>query len=116
MPRSTSTLAQRCSRCERPAADPSRRLGHSDRLAAGDFAVRGYSAYSASKAVLRSLYPHLDPEFNDRGIRFNTLSPGPIDTPTLDARPTRHSSPRRYHSTGWAAPRDRSCCTVSGLR
>jgi len=25
-------------------------------------------------------------EFNDRGIRFNTLSPGPIDTPMLDGQ------------------------------
>jgi NAD(P)-dependent dehydrogenase (short-subunit alcohol dehydrogenase family) len=24
-------------------------------------------------------------EFTDRGIRFNTLSPGPIDTPMMDA-------------------------------
>jgi NAD(P)-dependent dehydrogenase (short-subunit alcohol dehydrogenase family) len=48
--------------------------------------IRGYSAYSATKAALRSYTRTWTREFNDRGIRFNTLSPGPIDTPMLDAQ------------------------------
>ena len=46
----------------------------------------GYSAYSATKAALRSYTRTWTREFNDRGIRFNTLSPGPIDTPMLDGQ------------------------------
>jgi NAD(P)-dependent dehydrogenase (short-subunit alcohol dehydrogenase family) len=52
----------------------------------GRMGVAGYSAYSASKAALRSYTRTWTREFNDRGIRFNTLSPGPIDTPMLDAQ------------------------------
>jgi NAD(P)-dependent dehydrogenase (short-subunit alcohol dehydrogenase family) len=48
--------------------------------------IRGYSAYSATKAALRSYTRTWTREFNDRGIRFNTLSPGPIDTPMLDGQ------------------------------
>ena len=46
----------------------------------------GYSAYNATKAALRSCTRTWTREFNDRGIRFNTLSPGPIETPMLDAQ------------------------------
>jgi NAD(P)-dependent dehydrogenase (short-subunit alcohol dehydrogenase family) len=46
----------------------------------GYLGVPGYSAYSATKAALRSYTRTWTSEFNDRGIRFNTLSPGPIDT------------------------------------
>src|SRR6478736_1949381 len=51
---------------------------------AGHMGVPGYSAYSATKAALRSYTRTWTREFNDRGIRFNTLSPGPIDTPIMD--------------------------------
>jgi NAD(P)-dependent dehydrogenase (short-subunit alcohol dehydrogenase family) len=51
---------------------------------AGYVGVRGYSAYSATKAALRSYTRTWTREFADRGIRFNTLSPGPIDTPIMD--------------------------------
>src|SRR5260370_12027795 len=50
----------------------------------GYLGIRGYSAYSATKAALRSYARTWTRESNDRGIRFNTLSPGPIDTPMLD--------------------------------
>jgi NAD(P)-dependent dehydrogenase (short-subunit alcohol dehydrogenase family) len=53
---------------------------------AGHVGVRGYSTYSATKAALRSYTRTWTREFNDRGIRFNTLSPGPIDTPILDGQ------------------------------
>jgi NAD(P)-dependent dehydrogenase (short-subunit alcohol dehydrogenase family) len=48
--------------------------------------IRGYTTYSATKAALRSYTRTWTREFNDRGIRFNTLSPGPIDTPIMDGQ------------------------------
>ncbi|MGH9776332.1 MAG: SDR family oxidoreductase [Candidatus Acidiferrales bacterium] len=42
------------------------------------------SAYSASKAALRSLARTVGAELVDRGIRVNVVSPGPIATPILD--------------------------------
>jgi NAD(P)-dependent dehydrogenase (short-subunit alcohol dehydrogenase family) len=41
----------------------------------------GLSVYNASKAALRSLARTFSAELVDRGIRVNTLSPGPIETP-----------------------------------
>ena len=52
----------------------------------GHMGVPGYSAYSATKAALRSYTRTWTREFNDRGIRFNTLSPGPVDTPIMDGQ------------------------------
>lgn len=46
--------------------------------------VKGFpsmAAYASSKAALRSLSRTLAAEFGPRGIRVNSLSPGPIDTP-----------------------------------
>src|SRR6202048_2589598 len=51
---------------------------------AGSLGIRGNSTYSATKAALRSYVRTWTREFTDRGIRFNTLSPGPIDTPMMD--------------------------------
>jgi NAD(P)-dependent dehydrogenase (short-subunit alcohol dehydrogenase family) len=53
---------------------------------AGYLGIPGYSTYSATKAALRSYTRTWTREFNDRGIRFNTLSPGPIDTPIMDGQ------------------------------
>jgi NAD(P)-dependent dehydrogenase (short-subunit alcohol dehydrogenase family) len=39
------------------------------------------SVYAATKAAISSLARTLSGELIDRGIRFNTISPGPIDTP-----------------------------------
>ena len=90
---------------------------------AGYIGVPGYSAYSATKAALRSYTRTWTREFNDRGIRFNTLSPGPIDTPIMDFRPTRPRAPTKgdVRGGGTTQPvgpprRDRSRGTVSGLR
>jgi NAD(P)-dependent dehydrogenase (short-subunit alcohol dehydrogenase family) len=53
---------------------------------AGYVGINGYSTYSATKAAIRSYTRTWTREFNDRGIRFNTLSPGPIDTPIMDGQ------------------------------
>jgi NAD(P)-dependent dehydrogenase (short-subunit alcohol dehydrogenase family) len=53
---------------------------------AGYTGIPGYTTYSATKAALRSYTRTWTREFNDRGIRFNTLSPGPIDTPIMDGQ------------------------------
>lgn len=41
----------------------------------------GMAAYASSKAALRSISKTLAAEFGPNGIRVNSLSPGPIDTP-----------------------------------
>jgi NAD(P)-dependent dehydrogenase (short-subunit alcohol dehydrogenase family) len=41
----------------------------------------GVSVYSASKAALHSLARTLTPELTGRGIRINTLTIGPVETP-----------------------------------
>src|ERR1700682_451644 len=51
---------------------------------AGYMGIDGYSTYSATKAALRSYTRTWTRGVKDRGIRFNTLSPGPIDTPIMD--------------------------------
>ena len=53
---------------------------------AGYKAIDGYTTYSATKAALRSYARTWTHEFKDRGIRINTLSPGPIDTPIMDSQ------------------------------
>jgi NAD(P)-dependent dehydrogenase (short-subunit alcohol dehydrogenase family) len=50
---------------------------------AGSMANPGYGTYSASKAAVRSYARTWNTELAPRGIRVNTLSPGPIDTPML---------------------------------
>jgi NAD(P)-dependent dehydrogenase (short-subunit alcohol dehydrogenase family) len=53
---------------------------------AGHKGINGYTTYSATKAALRSYARTWAREFKDRGIRVNTLSPGPIDTPIMDSQ------------------------------
>jgi NAD(P)-dependent dehydrogenase (short-subunit alcohol dehydrogenase family) len=53
---------------------------------AGYKGIDGYTTYSATKAALRSYARTWTQEFKDRGIRVNTLSPGPIDTPIFDSQ------------------------------
>jgi NAD(P)-dependent dehydrogenase (short-subunit alcohol dehydrogenase family) len=47
-----------------------------------------HSTYSATKAAVRSYARTWTAELKDRGIRVNTLSPGPIDTPIIDGQAT----------------------------
>lgn len=49
--------------------------------------VPGRSVYAASKAALRSFARTWAAEWADRRIRANVLSPGPIDTPAMQAAP-----------------------------
>jgi NAD(P)-dependent dehydrogenase (short-subunit alcohol dehydrogenase family) len=53
---------------------------------AGYVGIRGNSTYSATKAALRSYVRTWTREFGDRGIRFNALSPGPVDTPMMGSQ------------------------------
>jgi NAD(P)-dependent dehydrogenase (short-subunit alcohol dehydrogenase family) len=51
--------------------------------------LKGFPAhgtYSATKAALRSFARTWATELKDRGIRVNTLSPGPVDTPIIDGQ------------------------------
>lgn len=50
----------------------------------GHASFAGYGPYSASKAALHSLARTWTTELAESGIRVNTISPGPIDTPILD--------------------------------
>src|SRR5471032_3612835 len=52
---------------------------------AGNIGNPGYGTYSATKAAVRSYARTWTHELAGRGIRVNTLSPGPIDTPMFDA-------------------------------
>lgn len=51
---------------------------------AGAIANPGYGSYSASKAAVRSYARTWNSELAPRGIRVNTLSPGPTNTPMFD--------------------------------
>ncbi|GGN23281.1 SDR family NAD(P)-dependent oxidoreductase [Streptomyces fuscichromogenes] len=44
------------------------------------------TVYSASKAAIRSFARTWAGELKERGIRVNTVSPGPIDTPIIDTQ------------------------------
>jgi NAD(P)-dependent dehydrogenase (short-subunit alcohol dehydrogenase family) len=45
-----------------------------------------YTAYAASKSAVRSFGRSWAAELKDRSIRVNTLSPGPVDTPIIEAQ------------------------------
>lgn len=48
--------------------------------------IPAHTAYSATKAALRSFARTWAMELKDRGIRVNTLSPGAIETPMLNGQ------------------------------
>lgn len=50
---------------------------------AGSMGTAAFSVYSASKAAVRNFARSWILDLKDRGIRINTLSPGPIRTPGL---------------------------------
>jgi NAD(P)-dependent dehydrogenase (short-subunit alcohol dehydrogenase family) len=52
-----------------------------------------HTAYSGTKAAVRSFARTWTAELKDRGIRVNTISPGPIDTPIIDSQsPTKEGA------------------------
>ena len=54
---------------------------------AGNIGTEGFTVYNASKAAVRSLARTLTTELAPRGIRVNTVSPGPTDTAMFDSVP-----------------------------
>lgn len=68
---------------------PVMRDGGSIILTSSIASLRGFpgrTAYSASKTALRSYARTWTMELKDRGIRVNTITPGPTDTPLIDAQ------------------------------
>lgn len=64
---------------------------------AGLNAVTGLAAYGAAKAGVISLMKNIATEYGAHGIRANTISPGPMDTPGLNAwLSTFEDGPARY--------------------
>lgn len=51
---------------------------------AGSVGNPGYGTYSATRAAVRSYSRTWAKELAGRGIRVNTVSPGPIDTPMIN--------------------------------
>ena len=53
----------------------------------------GLSVYGASKAAVRSFARSWTMDLRELGIRVNTLSPGPVDTPIIDTQaPTKQAA------------------------
>jgi NAD(P)-dependent dehydrogenase (short-subunit alcohol dehydrogenase family) len=68
-------------------------------------AIPSYTAYSASKAAVRSFARTWTLELKDRGIRVNTLSPGPVDTPIIDSQfETKEESDKLRETFAQAIP------------
>ena len=68
---------------------PLMRKGGSIVLVSSGLHMKGmaeYGTYSATKAAIRSLARTWAMELKDRGIRVNTLSPGMVETPIVDAQ------------------------------
>jgi len=68
---------------------PAMREGGSVILVSSCLATKGlpgHSVYNATKAAVRSLVRTAAAELKARNIRVNTLSPGPVDTPIIDAQ------------------------------
>jgi NAD(P)-dependent dehydrogenase (short-subunit alcohol dehydrogenase family) len=62
-------------------------------LTGSDAAIKGLpntSAYSATKAAVRSFARTWTSDLKDRGIRVNVVSPGPIETPMFSETQAGH--------------------------
>lgn len=64
---------------------------------AGRFGASGKAAYSASKGALISLIRTLAIEYAPRGIRFNCVCPGYVETPMLEKLKALYSSEEEFH-------------------
>jgi NAD(P)-dependent dehydrogenase (short-subunit alcohol dehydrogenase family) len=69
---------------------------------AGSKGLPAFSVYNAAKAAIRSFARSWTVDLKDRKIRVNTLSPGPIDTPGLNAVATNEEEVRKF-KTGLAS-------------
>jgi NAD(P)-dependent dehydrogenase (short-subunit alcohol dehydrogenase family) len=69
---------------------------------AAQLAIAGASLYSATKAAVVSLGKSLAVELAPRGIRVNTLSPGPIATPILGKLGFANDSLREFEEANAA--------------
>ncbi len=68
---------------------PLLRDGGSIVLVASGVHIKGFPffvTYAATKAAMRSFVRSWAADFKDRGIRVNTLSPGPVDTPIREGQ------------------------------
>jgi NAD(P)-dependent dehydrogenase (short-subunit alcohol dehydrogenase family) len=82
-----------------------------------------YSTYSATKAALRSFVRTWTAELAGKGIRANMVSPGPIETPLLEAQfgPNVGAMKDRFiamtpNAADWTARRDCLGRCVPGVR
>lgn len=66
---------------------------------AGSRGLANNGLYAASKAAVRSFARTLTSEFENKRIRFNVISPGPIDTPIFDKINIPKEDLIRYLST-----------------
>ncbi|MDX8470289.1 SDR family oxidoreductase [Mesorhizobium sp. VK23B] len=61
--------------------------------------IPGHSAYAASKAAVRSFSRTWSAELLGRGIRVNTLSPGPVETPMIEAQVAGNPGVRDFYAS-----------------
>jgi NAD(P)-dependent dehydrogenase (short-subunit alcohol dehydrogenase family) len=67
--------------------------------------IPGFTAYSATKAAIRSFVRTWTAELKDRRIRVNAISPGPIDTPIFDQQaPTKEGADQARAQFAAAVP------------
>ena len=67
--------------------------------------IPGFTAYSATKAAVRSFVRTWTAELKDRRIRVNAISPGPIDTPIFDQQaPTKEGADQARAQFAAAVP------------
>jgi NAD(P)-dependent dehydrogenase (short-subunit alcohol dehydrogenase family) len=65
----------------------------------------GFTAYSATKAAVRSFIRTWTAELKDRRIRVNAISPGPIDTPIFEEQaPTKEEADQARAAFAAAVP------------
>src|SRR2546430_15759475 len=67
--------------------------------------IPGFTAYSATKAAVRSFVRTWTAELKERRIRVNAISPGPIDTPIFDQQaPTKEGADQARAQFAAAGP------------
>jgi NAD(P)-dependent dehydrogenase (short-subunit alcohol dehydrogenase family) len=73
-------------------------------IAAGK-GIPGFTAYSATKAAVRSFIRTWTAELKDRRIRVNAICPGPIDTPIFEQQaPTKEGADQARAAFAAAVP------------